>query len=275
MKKTSNRIKKIINCIFATLIVIIIAFPIYWMIASSLMTQDELISNVPKLFPSELKFENYLNAFKRTNLLAYTVNSVIVTIGTMLLQLTVGILAAYGFSYGRFKGRKVLYFMILGLMMIPGQVTFIPEYIMKAKWGWVNTLTGLIVPQGLSVFFIFLMRNAFANVDKDIIEAGKMDGLGRIGLIIHVLIPMSKTIFVSSSLILFINSWNSYFWPKIITTNEKYRVLTIGIAYLKQTYAGDIIANYNEIMAGALIASLPIIILFFIFQKYMFENKFI
>ena len=275
MKKTSNRIKKIINCIFATLIVIIIAFPIYWMIASSLMTQDELISNVPKLFPSELKFENYLNAFKRTNLLAYTVNSVIVTIGTMLLQLTVGILAAYGFSYGRFKGRKVLYFMILGLMMIPGQVTFIPEYIMIAKCGWVNTLTGLIVPQGLSVFFIFLMRNAFANVDKDIIEAGKMDGLGRIGLIIHVLIPMSKTIFVSSSLILFINSWNSYFWPKIITTNEKYRVLTIGIAYLKQTYAGDIIANYNEIMAGALIASLPIIILFFIFQKYMFENKFI
>ena len=275
MKKRKITFFSVTGFIISTVIVLIMIFPVYWMIASSLMTQDELLSNVPTLIPSGLRFENYVNVFKRTNMFSYTLNTCIMTFGVLGLQLVVGVLAAYGFSQGRFKGKKFFYYMILGLMMVPGQVTFIPEYIMISKWGWVNTFAGLIIPQGLSVFFIFLMRNAFMNVDKDIVEAGKMDGLGRIGLIFHVFLPMTRTIFTSTSLILFINSWNNYFWPKIMTTNEKVRVLTIGIAYLKQTYAGDIVANYNEIMAGALIASLPIIILFFAFQKYMFENKYI
>ena len=275
MKKKKITLKSVLNIAVALIVTLIITFPIYWMIASSFMTQDELLSNVPKLIPSGLQIENYINVFKRTNLFKYTLNTVIMTFGILILQLTVGILAAYGFSVGRFKGKKICYYAILGLMMVPGQVTFIPEYIMISKWGWINTFTGLIIPQGLSVFFIFLMRNAFMNVDRDIVEAGKMDGLGRIGLIFHVFLPMTKTVFTSSTLILFINSWNNYFWPKIMTSTEDVRVLAIGITFLKQTYAGDIIANYNEIMAGALIASLPIIILFFVFQKYMFENKYI
>ena len=275
MKKKKITLFSVLNFIVSTAIIIVMIFPVYWMVVSSVMSQDELLSNVPKLIPTELHFENYVNVFKRTNMFKYTLNTCIMTFGVLALQLVVGLLAAYGFSQGKFKGKKLFYYMILGLMMVPGQVTFIPEYIMISKWGWVNTFTGLIVPQGLSVFFIFLMRNAFNNVDKDIIEAGKMDGLGRFGLIFHVFLPMTKTIFTSSSLILFINSWNNYFWPKIMTTTEDIRVLTIGIAFLKKTYAGDIVANYNEIMAGALIASLPIIILFFAFQKYMFENKYI
>ena len=140
---------------------------------------------------------------------------------------------------------------------------------MFSKWGLNDTYLGLILPSTVSAYYIFMLRNSFMAIDQSYIDAGKIDGLGRLGTIWHILVPMSKASIFTITLVTFTGSWNSYFWPKIIAQNETRRVLTVGLAYLKNTFAGQAVANYHQIMAGAVLAILPVVILFFIFQKYM------
>jgi len=151
-----------------------------------------------------------------------------------------------------------MFYIVLGALMIPLQVTFIPIFIMCSGWGLQDTFLGLILPEAVSAYYIFMMRNSFMAVDQSYVDAGLIDGLSRFGTIQHVLVPMT-----------FSNGWNAYFWPKIIAKNEVRRVLTVGLAQLKQTFAGQAVSNYHEIMAGAVLAVLPLVILFMIFQKYM------
>ena len=153
--------------------------------------------------------------------------------------------------------------------MIPIQVTFIPIFIMMANWGMSDTFMGLILPVAVSPYFIFMLRQNFMAIDDSYIEAARMDGLGRVGIITRILAPMCKSTLFTVTLVTFTNGWNAYFWPKIIAKGETRRVLTVGLAYLKNTFAGGESMNNHEIMAGAVLAVVPVIILFFIFQKYM------
>ena len=159
--------------------------------------------------------------------------------------------------------------MVLGALMIPHQVTFIPIYIMCANWNLCDTFLGLILPEAVSAYYIFMLRNTFLSIDQSYIDAGRIDGLSRLGTIWYVLVPMSKATIFTVTLVTFTNGWNAYFWPKIIAKNEVRRVLTVGLAQLKNTFAGQAVSNYHEIMAGAVLAIIPVVILFLIFQKYM------
>ena len=190
------------------------------------------------------------------------------TAGILISEILTGILGAYGFSIGKFKGQNVLFLIVLGALMIPIQVTFIPIYIMFAKWGLTNTFLGLILPNTVSPYYIFMLRQTFLSVDNSYIEAARVDGMGRLGVIFKILVPMCKSTIVTITLVTFTTGWNSYFWPKIIAKDQP-RVLTVGLAHLKNTFAGQATMNNHEIMAGAVMAVLPVIILFFIFQKYM------
>ncbi len=258
-----------IQPVLAVLVTIVMIFPLYWMIATSLKSAEEVQLIVPTLYPHSIHLENYISVLTRANFLKYYWNTIVMTVGILVLQVGTGTLAAYGFSFGEFRGREVLFYVVLGALMIPLQVTFIPIYIMCANWNLNDTFLGLILPEAVSAYYIFMMRNTFLSIDRSYIDAGRIDGLGRLGTIIHVLVPMSKASIFTVTLVTFSNGWNAYFWPKIIARNEVRRVLTVGLAQLKQTFAGQAVANYHEIMAGAVLAIMPLVILFIVFQKYM------
>lgn len=253
----------------AVIVMIIIVFPIYWMLISSVKSQEEILLAVPTLWPKEFHFENYRNVLRRGNFARYYVNTAVMTAGVLFCQVVTGVFAGYGFSKGKFKGKGICFIIVLGALMIPLQVTFIPIYIMMANWGFSDSFAGLILPEAVSPYYIFMLRQTFMSIDDSYIEAARMDGLGRIGIITKILAPMCKSTLFTVTLVTFTNGWNAYFWPKIIAKGERRRVLTVGLAYLKNTFGGQETMNNHEIMAGAVMAVIPVIILFFIFQKYM------
>ncbi|MBS5063789.1 MAG: carbohydrate ABC transporter permease [Hungatella hathewayi] len=267
--KRKRRIAAVWQWGLAVVVLIIIVFPIYWMLISSVKSQEEILLTVPTLWPKEFHFENYLNVLRRGNFTRYYFNTAVMTAGILFCQVVTGVFAGYGFSKGKFKGQGLCFIIVLGALMIPLQVTFIPIYIMMANWGMSDSFAGLILPEAVSPYYIFMLRQTFMSIDDSYIEAARMDGLGRIGIITRVLAPMCKSTLFTVTLVTFTNGWNAYFWPKIIAKGEKRRVLTVGLAYLKNTFGGQETMNNHEIMAGAVMAVIPVIILFFIFQKYM------
>ena len=258
-----------LQTVIAVLVTIIMLFPLYWMIATSFKSAEEVQMVIPTLFPHEFHPENYVNVMQRGNFMKYYFNTIVMTAGILISQVGTGVLAAYGFACGKFRGRNFLFLVVLGALMIPIQVTFIPIFIMCSNWGLTDTFLGLILPEAVSAYYIFMLRNTFMSIDQSYIDAGRIDGLGRLGIITRVLVPMSKSTLFTVTLVTFTNGWNAYFWPKIIARNEVRRVLTVGLAQLKETFAGQAVANYHEIMAGAVLAIIPVVILFMIFQKYM------
>ena len=248
------------------------AFPLYWMIATSFKSAEEVQLVIPTMFPHSFHPENYSFVLQRANFLHYYFNTIVMTIMILVSQVVTGVLAAYGFARGNFKGRNMLFYVVLGALMIPVQVTFIPLYIMCSNWGLNDTFLGLVLPEAVSAYYIFMLRNTFLSVDESYIDAGRLDGLGRLGLITRVLVPMCKSTIYTVTLVTFTNGWNAYFWPKIIAQNETRRVLTVGLAQLKNTFAGQAVSNYHEIMAGALISILPVLVMFAIFQKQMLSG---
>lgn len=265
-----------ISIIAALGITIIIAFPIYWMVVTSLKDSKELLAAIPTLFPKEFHIENYVEVLQTSDISVYFRNTALMTVGIVVFQLITCTLAAYGFATGQFKGKKFLFGLILCAMMLPQQVTFIPIYIAFAQLGLVNTFFALIAPETTSTFSIYLIYTAFNSVNKDLVDVGRSDGLSRLQMIWYVYLPTCRPVFITSVILSFINSWNSYFWPRIVANDRAHRVLSVGLNFLKRTtMSGDAIANYNEVMAGTFLSILPILILFIVFQKYIVKNKFV
>lgn len=264
-----RRLRVVLQHSAAIMITLVMLFPIYWMIISSLKTSEELLLDVPTLWPVTFQWQNYPDVLSRAPFGLYFFNTIVSTFFIMLGQMGMGVLAAYGFSKGSFKHKNALFLMVLGALMVPIQVTFVPIYVMVSRLNWLNSFPGLVVPNLVSAYFIFMLRQTFMSVDDSYLEAGRIDGMGRIGSIFHVLIPMCKPTLITLSIITFIDGWNSYFWPKMIAPLEKRRTLAVGITQLRRTFAGMETANYNEIMAGAVLAIVPIILLFLILQKYI------
>ena len=245
--------KNTVRFIFALLITLVFIFPIFWMVSTSLKPEDEV-----------------LNA---TQTLLYMLNTAIVTAGSMLLELSTGILAAYSFARGRYRGKHAMFIFVLGAMMVPIQVTFVPLYVMIARAGLKNTYLGLIIVGAVSPYTIFMLRQAFMGVDESYLDAARVDGMGKLGVIFRIMVPMCKPTLVTMVLMSFIGGWNTYFWPSIIANDSvNVRVLTLGLMHLKQSFSGESIRNYHEIMAGALISILPVLVMFAIFQKQMLSG---
>ena len=270
------RRKKIIHAlqtIGAVVVTLVMIFPLYWMLITSLKTESEIVTMVPTFWPKELIFSNYVDAWTAVPFLRYIWNTLYVTFWQMLIQTVVGVLAAHGFARGRFPGKNVLFLIVLSAMMIPSQVTFIPLYVLIAKLNWVDTLSGLILPETVSAYMIFMLRQNFMSVDQSYLDAGRVDGLGILGTIRYVLIPMCKASVVTVSLVSFINGWNNYFWPKILSKSPETRLISVGLAQMKniwQDLSGT--GYYNTIMAGVVISIIPVVILFAFNQKYMLKG---
>ena len=271
-QKAFRRVGALLQYAAGISLTLFMLFPIYWMIVSSLKSSDELLLAVPTLWPKAIMWENYPNVLSRAPFGLYFFNTLVSTFLMMLGEIVMGVLAAYGFSKGKFKYKNTLFMLVLGAMMVPIQVTFVPIYVIVSRLGWLNTFAGLVVPNLVSAYFIFMLRQAFLSVDDSYLEAGKIDGMGRIGTILHVLIPMCAPTVITISIISFINGWNNYFWPRMIAPLETRRTLAVGITQLRRTFAGIVTANYNEIMAGAVLAIVPIILLFLFLQKFIMSG---
>lgn len=265
--------KNTVRFIFALLITLVFIFPIFWMVSTSLKPEDEVLNATQTLLPVKWQFSNYATVMRKEPFLRYMLNTAIVTAGSMLLELSTGILAAYSFARGRYRGKHAMFIFVLGAMMVPIQVTFVPLYVMIARAGLKNTYLGLIIVGAVSPYTIFMLRQAFMGVDESYLDAARVDGMGKLGVIFRIMVPMCKPTLITMVLMSFIGGWNTYFWPSIIANDSvNVRVLTLGLMHLKQSFSGESIRNYHEIMAGALISILPVLIMFAIFQKQMLSG---
>lgn len=264
-----RRLRHGTQTVVATVITLVMVFPLYWMVITSFKTTDEVLLTTPTFWPMTFNFNAYSEVISHYPVLRYLMNTVIVTIGILAIQVSTSILAAYGFSKGRFAGRDTVFVLVLGAMMIPIQVTFIPIYVMISQQGLLNSYLGLILPEAASAYSIFLLRQSFLAVDNSYLEAAEVDGMGRLRMIFSVLVPMCRPTVVTMVILAFINGWNAYFWPKMITTTDSARTIALGIADIRNSFLSMEALNMNQIMAASCIAAVPILLLFIAFQRYI------
>ncbi|NHN29972.1 carbohydrate ABC transporter permease [Paenibacillus agricola] len=234
------------------------------MISTSLQTMDETMTFPPTLLPAMPQWGNFVEAMQAGPFLTYAKNSIIVTVSVILLQLVVLVPAAYAFAKYKFKGKEIYFSFVLLAFMIPGQVTFIPVYLMLADWGWIHTLLPQIVPFMTNAFGIFLLRQYFMQIPEEIIESARLDNASEFTIIRKIMIPMSLPALATIGLFSFVSHWNDYFWPLVMTDSSDVRPLTIGISMLRDTEG---ISSWHIIMAGNVVLVLPILIVYFFCSK--------
>ena len=251
--------------VIAIILGIIIIFPLIYCFLSSFKTPSEFLN--PKLFPSSfLYLDNFKNALERGNLLRYTLNSFVIAFVGTAVRMVLSILAAYAFTFYDFKGKNFFFFLILGTMMIPGDVLLVTNYLTVSKMHLLNTYLGVMIVSFVSASQMFMLRQRFKTIPKDMREASSMDGFGDLWFIWKVLLPLSKpvvtTLFVQS----FINLWNAYLWPLIVTASSpEMRTVMVGITRLN-SWEDE---NYQLVMAGVCISLIPSLILFVVMRRNM------
>ncbi len=246
--------------------------PFVWMISTSLKTIGEALGS--SFFPSELHFENYVEAWDRANFSLYFFNSVKVAAISLAGSISISILAAYGFARIKFPGRDLIFGILLSTMMIPAMVTIIPNFLTVTWLGrigpikWINNWPALTIPFMGSVFNIFLLRQFFAQIPDELFDAARIDGSGHLRFLFQIVLPLSRAPLMVILVLTFIGSWNSLAWPMLVTNTPDWRPISVGMMSFV-TEAGQ---EIHYIMAGAFITIIPILILYFFTQKQFTES---
>lgn len=252
------------------LIGLIISAPIWIAVFSSFKLPQDMINYPPTLFPETWTFENYVTAWTSQPLLRYFINSVIQTGIIVVSQIILSILAAYAFAILDFPGRNVLFYLILGSLMVPFQLTFIPNFIMVSQWGLANTYAGLTIPFLASAFGVFMLRQFFMTLPSELYDAAKVDGATSLRYLWSIVIPLSKGSISAFGTFAFLSAWSQYLWPLIITNDTNMRTIQIGIRFF--LFDQERGADWGAIMAGAVIALLPTLILFLVAQQQLVKG---
>ncbi|SES02212.1 multiple sugar transport system permease protein [Gracilibacillus ureilyticus] len=270
--KTQLLIKQ--NTILIILIVtaLVMIGPFIWMISTSLKAFDEVFAYPPHFIPDSWNWENFNNAWNSEPFGRYFFNSIFTTVVIVVLQVITSILAAYAFARLTFKGKNLLFLTVLATMMIPIQVTFIPNFLILSKFGWLNSYLALIVPFSTNAFGIFLIKQAFSQVPTELEEAAKLDGAKHFHIIRYIMVPLSTAAIVTFVLFSVIWHYNDFFWPLIATNNPELRTLQVGISSMISSEGGAQGTQWNLIMAAATFVLLPLIILFIFMQKYIVKG---
>jgi multiple sugar transport system permease protein len=267
--KTRKKISQTIITFLLLLGSVIILFPVWWMFATSLKSMTEIMQYPPTFIPKEWHFENYLDTWKAAPFTGYLLNTLFITVCVVFGNVVANSFIAYGFAKIRFKGRNFLFAAVLATMMIPGFVTMIPHYVMYSKLGWLNTYLPLIVPSFFgSAFFIFLLRQFFLTIPNELIEAAKIDGANHFYIWLKIMVPLAKPAIATVAIFSFNGAWNDFLGPILYITDESFYTLQIGL----QVFKGQLETQWNYLMAGSLLVLLPVVILFFIFQRYFIEG---
>ena len=249
---------------------ILILLPIISMVSTSLKPMEEIMSYPPTLFPKEVKWDNYAKAWNSAPFTRWTLNTAFLTLINTFISVIVNSYIAYGFAKVDFKGKKFLFTLVLSTMLIPGFVTLVPTYVMYSKIGWVNTYLPLIVPSLFgSAFYIFLMRQYYLGIPNELIESAKIDGASHFYIWRKIMLPLTKPSLATVAIFTFKGVWYDFLGPLLYINDESKYNIQIGL----QTFRGTVQTQWNYLMAASLISVLPIIILFFVFQKYFIEGS--
>jgi multiple sugar transport system permease protein len=214
-------------------------------------------------------FQNYVNAWKAGKYFGqYYINTIFVAVTTTVLDILFACMAAFAFSKMKFFGRDFIFMLFLATMMVPGEVLLVPNYITLSVFGWIDTYYALIVPWTVSVFVIFLIRQHFMSIPDELYDAGKMDGISKWGFLWKIMVPLSKPVIITGSLLKFIGSWNAFLWVLIVTKSPEVRTLPVGLA----NFSSEVGTLYNQLMAASTFSMLPIVILFLFVQKYFIQG---
>ena len=248
-----------------------VLFPFYWMVLTSIKSYSAYSSErIPKFFTTSPTFRNYIDAFTEVSLSRYFLNTLIFTVVTTALMPVVITLAAFAFARLDFKGKNIAFALFLSLMMLPSELVVITNFVTVTDMGLRNTFTGLILPSVTSVFYIYLLKENFSQVPDELYYAAKVDGTTDMKYLLRVMIPMCKPTFVTVLILKVIECWNSYVWPRLITDDPKYYLVSNGIQEIRENGYGR--ENIPAMMAAVVAVSLPLIILFLVFRNKIMEG---
>lgn len=266
-KQEQNRkIKKGVIYTLLGIWALVVIFPFYWMLLSSFKSfGDYNAETVPQFIALNPTIENYIIAFTSVPLLDYFLNTLIFTLATTALMMVIIVPAAFAFARLNFKGKNILFVLILSLMMIPNELVIITNFVTITSLDLRNTFTGLIIPSVTSVFYIYLLKENFAQIPDELYLAAKVDGTGDFKYMMKVMVPICRPTVVTITILKVIECWNSFVWPRLITDDEDYFLLSNGIQQIRENGFGR--ENIPAMMAAVVVISLPLIILFIIFRK--------
>jgi multiple sugar transport system permease protein len=238
--------------------------PFLWMISTSLKSDSQVLVYPPAWVPNPAVWGNYEQVLRLVPFGRFLVNTTIVAVTVTILELITSSLAAYAFARLRFPGRDRLFLLYLATLMIPGQVTIIPNFLLISWLGWVDTYAALILPAAFSAFGTFLLRQFFLSIPPELEQAARIDGCSYFGIYRHIILPLSGPALATLAVFAFMTQWNAFLWPLIVTNKETMRTLTVGIRY----FGDDAPGQFNYLMAGTVMSLIPILILFLLLQRY-------
>ena len=265
-RKTSTIILNILKYLFLSFWGLIVLFPFYWMILSSVKSYSAYNSEyVPKFIASNPTLENYRSAFTSVNLGRYFFNTIVFAVVTTVIMLIVITLAAFAFARLEFRGKNIVFTIFLSLMMIPNELIIITNFVTITNMGLRNSFTGLVLPSITSIFYIYLLKENFEQIPENLYKAAKVDGTSDFKYLIRVMIPICKPTMITITILKVIECWNNFVWPRLITDNPNYYLVSNGIQEIRENGFGR--ENIPAMMAAVVVISVPLIILFLVFRK--------
>lgn len=269
--KLRQRAKNIVIYGLLTFWAIVVLFPFYWMVLTSVKSYSAYNSEyIPKFYTLSPTLQNYVDAFTTVPLAGYLLNTLIFTLATTAIMLIVTVLAAFAFARLEFKGKDIAFTIFLSLMMIPSELVVITNFVTITNMDMRNTFLGLILPSVTSVFYIYLLKENFAQIPDQLYYAAKVDGTSDLKYLCKVMIPICKPTLVTITILKVIECWNSYVWPRLITDDPSYFLVSNGIQEIRENGFGR--ENIPAMMAAVVVISVPLIILFLIFHKKIMEG---
>lgn len=269
--KRRKVVRNAIIYIFLTIWALVVLFPFYWMLLTSVKSYSAYNSEyIPQLVTLSPTLQNYIDAFTMVPLAGYFVNTLIFTVVTTAVMLVVTVLAAFAFARLEFRGKNVVFTIFLSLMMIPNELVIITNYVTITNLDMRNTFIGLILPSVTSVFYIYLLKENFAQIPDELYYAAKVDATSDLKYLFKVMIPICKPTLITITILKVIECWNSYVWPRLITDDEAYFLVSNGIQEIRENGFGR--ENIPAMMAAVVVISVPLLILFLLFHKKIMEG---
>ena len=269
--KIKQRIVKTLTYALLTFWGIVVLFPFFWMVLTSIKSYGEYNSEyIPKFYSSNPTIQNYLDAFTQVPLAQYFLNTLIFTVITTAVMLVVITLAAFAFARLEFKGKDTLFVLFLSMMMIPNELVIITNFVTFTDLDMRNTFAGLILPSIMSVFYLYLLKETFQQIPDNLYQAAKVDGTSDFKYLLRVMIPIAKPTLVTITILKVIECWNSYVWPRLITDDSAYFLVSNGIQEIRENGFGR--ENIPAMMAAVVVITLPLIILFLVFRNKIMEG---
>lgn len=274
IEKAARNRKMIMNIVIYGLLffwAVIVLFPFYWMILTSVKSYGAYNSEyIPKFFTLSPTLQNYVDAFTSVSLGNYLVNTLIFTVITTIVMLFVVILAAFAFARLEFRGKNMAFLIFLSLMMIPNELVIITNFVTITNLDMRNSFQGLILPSVMSVFYIYLLKENFEQIPDSLYRAAKVDGTSDLKYLLKVMLPISKPTLITITILKVIECWNSYIWPRLITDDENYFLVSNGIQEIRENGFGR--ENIPAMMAAVVVISVPLIVLFLLFRRKVMEG---